>query len=429
MNTGMPGGPRRRHEPSVVADLDGHHRHAARGDPEGGPVADRAQPDDDHVVVDVPRDGPATERLEEPRPDEGIRDERVDDGDDGRPDEAQEDRVDAQRGVAGGVLDVGRQRGSGQQRDGVRDRVERRQPGDEVEEDRRADGEDDEDRAEAEQSLLRGSKPAPDRLDGAPRGTDDRGGRSRRHDRPLGAALGELLADVDEDEVRVGARGVGQELDRPVGMQPGDRDRRRGAGRVRGFARLEDSPGQPEACAGLAVDRRGHEAGRRERRGRQGDGVGEELRDVRAELLVEHPDDDPQARVELHGRERRVEVGQVVVAGHDDRGGGLDVGLAQDPGEERIADDEPDPAVRQVIRGVVVGADPDDLLVAHPKLVDGAETEVVEPADDDVAGRQHRCSLRSGGAPGGVVCAPAARRQSARSPARIAAISRALVVP
>ena len=101
----------------------------------------------------------------------------------------------------------------------------------------------------------------------------------------------------------------------------------------------------------------------------------------------------------------------------------------QDAGEERIADDEPDAGVRQVLGGVVVGADPDDLLVAHPQLVDRAQAEVVEPADDDVAGRQHRCSLRSGAGPGRRRRAPAGRRQSARSPARIAAISRALVVP
>ena len=73
------------------------------GDPERDPVADRAEADDDDVVVDVAGHGPSAERLEESRADERIGDERVDDGDEGGPDEAQEDRVQPERAVPGGV--------------------------------------------------------------------------------------------------------------------------------------------------------------------------------------------------------------------------------------------------------------------------------------------------------------------------------------
>ena len=122
-----PGGPGGRHEPAVVADLDRDDRHATSRDPERDAVADRPEPDHDDVVVDAARDRPPAERLEQPRADERVGDERVDDGHDRRADEAQEDRVDAQGRVARCILDVGGQRRPGQERDRVRHRVERRQ--------------------------------------------------------------------------------------------------------------------------------------------------------------------------------------------------------------------------------------------------------------------------------------------------------------
>ena len=136
----------------------------ARRDAERDPVADRTQPDDDDVVVDAARDRPAAERLEQPRADERVGDERVDDRHDGGPDEAQEDGVDAQRGVAGRASSMS----AGSEAPvssviGERDRIERRQAGHELEEDRRADGEDDQDRPEPQEPLLRRREPVADR--------------------------------------------------------------------------------------------------------------------------------------------------------------------------------------------------------------------------------------------------------------------------
>ena len=50
-----PGGPRRRDEPALVADLDDDDRDAARPQAERDAIADRAEPGDDDVVVDVAR--------------------------------------------------------------------------------------------------------------------------------------------------------------------------------------------------------------------------------------------------------------------------------------------------------------------------------------------------------------------------------------
>ena len=66
--------------------------------------------------------GPATQGLQQPRADERVGDERVDDGHDGRTDQAQEDGIDAERAIRGDRVDVGRERRPGQKRDDIRDR-------------------------------------------------------------------------------------------------------------------------------------------------------------------------------------------------------------------------------------------------------------------------------------------------------------------
>ena len=182
-----------------------------------------------------------------------------------------------------------------------------RQPGHEVEEDRRADapGRPGSRRTGAVAAPGLRSGPGSTRRRaraGRTTGAAGRGGATVPRRCPL------RPASPTSTRMRFGSvlGGVGQELDRPVGVQPGDRDRRRGAGagpRIRA-TRGARPASRKRVPVSPSIGRR-HEAGRREGRGRQGDGVGEELRDVRAELLVEHPDDDPQARVELHCRERR----------------------------------------------------------------------------------------------------------------------------
>ena len=106
-----------------------------------------------------------------------------------------------------------------------------------------------------------------------------------------------------------------------------------------------------------------------------------------AEFLVEHPDDDPDGRVPFSRGEGRIQVDEIVTTGQDDRPGLLDPGLRQSPRQSRITDDEADAHRRQGLGGVVVGADGDDHLVAQPKLVDRPQSEMLQPADDDVTGR------------------------------------------
>ena len=69
-------------------------------------------------------------------------------------------------------------------------------------------------------------------------------------------------------------------------------------------------------------------------------------------------------------------------------------GLAQDARQAMVADDEPDAATGEVLLGVVGVADGHDVLVAEPQLVDGAQAEVIQPADDGVARDAHPRSLR-----------------------------------
>ncbi len=103
-----------------------------------------------------------------------------------------------------------------------------------------------------------------------------------------------------------------------------------------------------------------------------------------AKLLVEHPDDDPDLRVELGRRQGAVEVAEVVVARQDEHGGAVGVGLAQHMRQAMVADDEPDALLGQVLGRVGGRPDGDHLLVAQAQLVDRPQTEVVEPADDDM---------------------------------------------
>ena len=104
-----------------------------------------------------------------------------------------------------------------------------------------------------------------------------------------------------------------------------------------------------------------------------------------ADLLVEQSDDDPDRRVQLGRSERRIEVGQVIVAGQDDDAGAGDLGLAQDARLAGVADDEVHAHRRERFGGVLGRADRDDLLIAGPQLVDRAEAEVRRAAHHHVA--------------------------------------------
>ena len=192
-------------------------------------------------------------------------------------------------------------------------------------------------------------------------------------------------------------------------------------------ATMSTRPGEPEARAGLAVDGGRHEARRGERRRRQRDRIREQVGDVRAELLVEHPDDDPDRRVEL-GRRRAPCSGCARSSSPVrtiDRGG-LDLGLAQDARQARVADHQPGTDLGQVLLGVGRRPDPDDDLVARSQLVDRPEAEVVETADDCVTGGRHPRSLRGGDRPGSAL--RPGRLRSARRSVGLAPRRRALVV-
>ena len=222
------------------------------------------------------RDRPAPEGLEQPRADQRVGDERVDDRHDGRADEAQEDRVDAQGGVRARAVEVDRQRGAGQQRDRVRDRVDRvsarrrrsKKIADPTARTTRMVG-------EPEQPLLRGARVGRGtrpiaRVGGPPIGLVGRPwdvGLGRRRPPPVG--------DVDRGSGRrscrspVGCRraGASRRCDRRAGARSGSRPG--GSRRVGRASRREDPTGEAEPAAGLAVDRGGHEPGRGEGRGRQ----------------------------------------------------------------------------------------------------------------------------------------------------------------
>ena len=275
-------------------------------------------------------DRPPPERLEQPRADEGVGDERVDDGHDRRADEAQEDGVDPQRGVRRDADRSGWERRAGEQRDGVRDRVERRQAGDDLEEEGRHDGQPDQrsapNRSSRSSGVASGIRVAPTkrlavRIDGGRMGASRRrqGARPRRR-LPRWSRLATSTRMRFRSVTAASGRGstVRSALSRAMTTESG-------APAASADSRdVIDATRKREARARLAVDRGRHEARRRERRRGERHRVREEVGDVRPELLVEHPDDDPDRRVELEGGQRRIEVGQVVIAGQDDDRGGLD---------------------------------------------------------------------------------------------------------
>ena len=224
-----PRGSSRRDEPAIVAGLHGHDGDTAARDPQCDPIADRAEAGDDDVVVDATRDRPATQGLQQPRADERVGDERVDDGNDGRTDQAQEDGIDAQRAIRGDRVDVGRERRPGQERDDIRDRVERGEPGNDLEEDGRDDCQHDQGDPEPNEAFLgrderraeRGAKIPPSSARTWPRG---RAWRRWGHHRRVAVRI-DRPADVDEDQVRVADGRIGERADASVGVEPGDDDR------------------------------------------------------------------------------------------------------------------------------------------------------------------------------------------------------------
>ena len=180
--------------------------------------------------------------------------------------------------------------------------------------------------------------------------------------------------------------------------------------------RATRAPAPPAgSCPGLAVDRRRHEPGCRERRRRQRDGVGKSSGMCDPSSWSNIRMTIRRRRVELHRGERGVEVGEVVVAGHDDRRRRS----RRRPGSGRGSRESPTtsrtPAVRQVFRGVVVGADPttsssrirSSSMVRRPRW--SSPQTMTWPVDSIGA------SLRLGGAPG-VVATPRASRRRGRRP-------------
>ena len=211
------------------------------------------------------------------------------------------------------------------------------------------DGQQHEDRPEPEQPLFRCSQSLAEPLDRAEHDPARRriGGGRRRVDR------GRLTRgrDVDEDQVGLAGVGLGQQVDRAIVVEPCERDGPPAERWIRGRPRGQDSPTELESPAALAVERRADEAGCGEHRRRQRHAVVEQLGDAGPKLGVEHPDDDPDPRVELLRGQRDIEVVEVLVARHDDRGSRLDAGFAEGPRLERVTDDQPRPDPVHARRG------------------------------------------------------------------------------
>jgi hypothetical protein len=81
---------------------------------------------------------------------------------------------------------------------------------------------------------------------------------------------------------------------------------------------------------------------------------------VRAELGVEHPDHDPDRRIELLRGKRRIEVAGVIVRGEHDRGRPIDTRATQDRLAPRVADDDRHLGELGVVLGRRPGRDRDD---------------------------------------------------------------------
>ncbi len=203
--------------------------------------------------------------------------------------------------------------------------------------------------------------------------------------------------DVDEDQVGFAGVGVGQQVDRAILVEPCKRDGPPAERWIRRRPRGQDPPTELESPAALAVERRADEARCGEHRRRQRHAVVEQLGDASPKLGVEHPDDDPDPRVELLRGQRDVEVVEVLVARHDDRGRRLDAGFAEGPRLERVTDDQPRPEPLDLVADGIARRDGDDVLVTPPELVDGPQAQMGDAAHDHVPVPRCERRVRHGG--------------------------------
>ena len=186
---------------------------------------------------------------------------------------------------------------------------------------------------------------------------------------------------------RVRRVGVGEHLDRPVRVQPGDRDgpgRRspdRPTGATSGPAgELEAVPVSPS----IAADTNPGAA--------RADDDSATASGNSSGMWAPSSWSNSRMTTRIVGlssrrRERGVQVAEVVVAGQDDHAGRLDVGLPQDPRQPRVADDQADARPGQPLVGRrSVGPIATTVLVAIRSSSIVRRPRWSSAADDDVAG-------------------------------------------
>ena len=259
---------------------------------------------------------------------------------------------------------------------------------------------DDQDRPEPDQPLFRARRTgrgasADSAAHGRPAGATGVGvapvsGRRRRR-------IGRRR-DIDDDEVRLGRRRR-RAAARPIDPRPAARSRSTPGARA-GSPDSRDVRNRPASLklrAGLAIDGGGHEPGRRQRRRRQGDRVGEQLAGCAS----------PSSWSNIRMTTR------IVGLSCEAASAALRLARSSSPVRTitdavstsawlRTRDSRGSPTTRRTpaavsrSSGSVFGPMADDRLVAHPQLVDRPQAEVIESADDHVAGGEHPRSLRSG---------------------------------
>ena len=113
--------------------------------------------------------------------------------------------------------------------------------------------------------------------------------------------------------------------------------------------------------------------------------VGEQRLEPRAEILIEHPDDEAETLPRAAGGESAVEVGDVVLLDDRERGRGLEAGIAQVGDVPAIAFEHADvhllePGAKPRLEPL---AEHDHALAERDQLLGEPDRDPVRPGDDE----------------------------------------------